>query len=284
MTAAQRLRHLAACLQPLRRTQIVDVGARETETPPYQILLDLDLAELWGFEPEKEAYDALVAQARPHEHYMRTAVGDGTVRQLHVCYGRGFTSILRPSKAFLRFLGRWQNRFRIEYSIDLPTVRLDDIDEIRQIDLLKIDIQGGEHLVFENAVQKLSSTLAVVTECAAVPMYEGQPTMGDQIVALESAGLSLHKFLFFKQRQCHSPQLNRFGVHRFRNQMIDGDLAFLRSLLTPEKISDEQLKHMALIADAVLESYDVVVNIMNILEQRGVCVPDDINKYAKFFN
>ena len=82
--------------------------------------------------------------------------------------------------------------------VSLPTKRLDDIEDLPQFDLLKIDVQGGECLVFRNGPEKLSRALAVITEVAALPIYRDQPLLHDQLAALAVHGFHLHKFLFFK--------------------------------------------------------------------------------------
>jgi len=48
--------------------------------------------------------------------------------------------------------------------VPLETRRLDDVDEIAHLDLLKIDIQGGEVAVFRNGHKKLAEAVAIQTE------------------------------------------------------------------------------------------------------------------------
>ena len=278
--SSHRLENLVKDLAPRRPTRIVDVGARYTEEPSYAPLVHLGLAEVWGFEPEREAFEELVAKAGPNEHYVQAALGDGTAKQLHVCYGRGFTSILRPNQEFINFFGRWVRPFRVEYSLDIQTERLDEISEIPEFDLLKIDIQGAENLVFQNGRERLGRAVAVITEASAMPMYESQPTLGDQIVELQYSGFFLHKLLHFKQWMINPRPLRQFGPRKYRNQLLDGDVVFLRSLLKRQLMSDEQLKHLAIIADAVISSYDIAVHTLEILRVRGCIGRDAVTRYV----
>ena len=72
-----RVSALVKILAPQRLTRVVDVGANPLSPPPYAPLLAAELCEVWGFEPQPEAFAQLVAEAGPHEHYLPHAVGSG---------------------------------------------------------------------------------------------------------------------------------------------------------------------------------------------------------------
>ena len=72
--------------------------------------------------------------------------------------------------------------------IKIPTIRLDDVDEIKNIDYLKIDIQGGELEVFKNGVNLLKNCLVIHTEVKFLPMYEGQPLFSEVELFLRELG------------------------------------------------------------------------------------------------
>lgn len=52
---------------------------------------------------------------------------------------------------------------------EVETVRLDDVPETASVDLLKIDIQGGELMVFQNAERRLADALVIQTEVEFLP-------------------------------------------------------------------------------------------------------------------
>lgn len=59
----------------------------------------------------------------------------------------------------------------------VPTQMLDNLIPAGiTIDLLKIDVQGAEHLVLSSAVETLKNTRVVFTEFSYKPMYEGSST------------------------------------------------------------------------------------------------------------
>ena len=95
----------------------------------------------------------------------------------------------------------------------LDTVRLDDIPETEGIEMIKIDIQGGELAAFRGAAGKLSAALCVQTEVAMVPIYRDQPLFSDQNACLSDFGLrffgfaSANRFPFSGTPSAHSERM-----------------------------------------------------------------------------
>jgi FkbM family methyltransferase len=147
--------------QDLPVINIVDVGANALAggagepppQPPYQSLLDKGLALLVGFEPDPAAFLKLQAIKGPRERYLPVAVGDGKRHQLRLCKMSGMNSLLAPNFDLLNLVHRHGAWAQVMSVVDVDTSRLDDIAEIEAMDYLKIDIQGAEMLVFENATE-----------------------------------------------------------------------------------------------------------------------------------
>lgn len=269
MFSKERVERLIDLLQPTRKTRILDVGANPVAPPPYADLFAMGGAEVWGFEPQQQAYDALMDARRDHEHYLPFAVGDGRTGTLHVCRHDGFTSLLPASRPVLDYLNAWHDALTVEKTIPVTTHRLDDMDDLPEPDLLKIDVQGAEKMIFENGRRKLRSAIAVISEVAFIPLYENQPLYQDQAACLQEMGFFAHKFLFVKSVPVRTRMMRGLNPRRHTSQMVDGDAVFLSGLLTPDRLSDEQLKHMAICADTVFQSYDVTLKCLNILSERG---------------
>ena len=81
--------------------------------------------------------------------------------------------------------------------------------------------------------------------------------------------LMMHKFLHLKGLSLRGGLNTGLHKRRHRNQLIDGDAAFIRDLTDPEDVPDETLKHLAILADAVLESFDLAVRCLDLLIARG---------------
>ena len=265
----ERTSALIELLRPERRTRVVDIGANPIHVPDYDALRRMGGCEVWGFEPQPEAYAALMASARPGETYLPHAIGTGEPGVLHVCASGGFTSLLPPNTRTLDHLGRWHKAMRVVETMPIDTRRLDDVAELPPPDFVKIDIQGGERDAFVNGREKLSDTVAIVTEVAFVELYENQPLFHDQATELAAQGFDLVRFLSLKSKALGSPGMQALDWRRHQNQLIDGDALFVRRMLDPGRWDDEALKHLAILADAVFETFDLGIKCLDLLLARG---------------
>jgi FkbM family methyltransferase len=237
---------------------IVDVGANPLSGSkgPYQTLVDNSLASLVGFEPDPEAFDKLQAIKGPRETYLPVAVGDGNCHQFRICAMSGMNSLLAPNFDLLNLVhlhGFWA---QVRTLIDVDTKRLDDCAEIEAMDYLKIDIQGGEMLVFENAAEKLKNCLVVHTEVMFVPMYVGQPLFSEQELFLRKFGLQVHKF-FEMQGHVLKPFAVRGDVHAPLSQVFWADVIFIKDITRLDRLRPVQLLKLAIILHDVYGSIDV---------------------------
>ncbi|MEL7213881.1 MAG: FkbM family methyltransferase [Pseudomonadota bacterium] len=262
-----RIDALVALLSPDRLTRIVDVGANPINDNPYLDLLQHGYCDVVGFEPGEAAFSKLTSTDR--ETYLPFAIGDGSKGALHVCQGGDFSSLLKPDQKTIDFLGRFNRPMRVQEVVEVQTHRLDDLDDVKEFDLLKIDVQGAEVAVYEGAKQHLTQAVAVISEVAAIPLYEDQPLLDAQMATLRKSGFDLHKFLFFKQVDLPSQSSVRLKKRMHSNQLLDGDAVFIKSLRTPKAVSDEKLKHLAILADSVFYSFDVAVRCIDLLVSRG---------------
>ena len=278
----KRWHFLYESLKPAAPPSIVDVGANPLDAPPYKPLLDLGLCHVHGFEPQPDAFAKLQAMKGELESYTNAAVGDGAEHTLNIYQGSGLSSLFDLDTRAMDFLGRAKRPARLKEKIHLKTQRLDDIAEIDNIDLLKIDVQGAEKMIFLNGKEKLSQAVAVVTELRFFPLYEDEPLLDEQISILSDLGFRLHKFLFIKNQMISSTQKDRVRSRRISSQVLDGDAVFIRDMRDPKLISDEKLKALAIVADAVFESYDLVLHCLDELVSRSELPTETSSKYVEF--
>ncbi len=275
---AARAGALIALLAPARRTRVVEVGANPINDNPYAGLLAMGACDVWGFEPEEKAFARLTPG--PHETYLPDAVGDGSAGTLHVCRTVSLSSLLPPDRRTTAFLARLNGPSTVERTVPVQTRRLDDMAEVPPFDLLKIDVQGGEMQVFAGAAEKLKTALAVITEVAFIPLYEGQPLLDAQMAALREAGMDFHKFMFLKGFSLRGGLNTLLDKSAHDNQLLDGDAVFLRSLRSPDAIGTEALKHMAILAETVFSSHDVALRCLDLLIARGAVDAAAAQDYA----
>ncbi len=276
----QRVAFLRDALAPERPLRIVDVGANPVNTPDYDALLDMGGCEVWGFEPESTAFAALEANPREGAHYINKAVGAPGKGTFYQHPQNGLGSLYPIRKESVEFLGHpgWHRDDAESGEIDL--VALDDLDDLPQPDLLKIDIQGGELDVIRNGREKLSQAVCVIPEVRFYRMYEGEPLWGKLDVELHDQGFVLHKLLFSKPTMIANSQARRLKGKAVRNQLIDGDAVYIRNPEAPQDWSDEQWKQLAIASAGVFSSFDLTLHCLDRLSDRGVIGPDVAERFV----
>lgn len=281
MKEPQMITAFSNLLSPQRLTEVVDIGANPIDgDPPYTSMLTAGLCRVTGFEPQEQALLELHQRKGPNEHYLPYAVGDGDTHTLNICNASGMTSLLAPDPTTLALFGVLGPLGEITHQVPLKTRKLDDITEIEHLDFLKIDIQGGELKVFQGGEVKLSQAVVVQTEISFVPLYKDQPCLGHIDIEMRRQGYIPHCFAAVKTWPITPCVINnnpRLGL----NQLLEADIVYVRDFSRPELISDEQLKHLALIAHHCYKSYDLALRCVMLLEQRQALKAGAQQQYLK---
>jgi FkbM family methyltransferase len=251
--------------------QVMDVGAScIAETPVYRKLLDAGIGRLTAFDGDprqvakiKEAYGEL---ATVHGCF----VGDGDTHELYLASpGSGMTSLLRPSPRNLAFFNGFTKFGHVLRRETVETRRLDDLPGIPPVDFLKMDAQGAELMVMQHGTRTLAGCVAVQLEVSFVPLYEGQPCFGEVDVWMRAQGYAPHCFAHLKKWSI-APTIRDGNFRIPFNQLLEADVVYVRHLLEPEKLSDLQLKKLALLADACFGSPDLCIHLLRESVRRGM--------------
>jgi FkbM family methyltransferase len=252
-----------------RLTRVVDIGANLIEgEPSYKPMLDAKLCRVIGLEPQQDALAELLQRRGPLENYLPYAVGDGGKHRLTLTGASGMASLFRPDPKRLALFNGFTDWGVTKGEVEISTQRLDDIEEIGEFDLLTIDIQGGELMAFQNGREKLQQAVAVQTEVSFVPLYEKQPVFGQVDLELRSQGFLPHSFKEIK-RWSISPTIFAGNFCVGQNQLLEADIVYVRDIAYPERLTDEQLSHLAMIAFHVYGSVDLAHFCIRQLSQRG---------------
>lgn len=271
-------------LSPQRLTDVVDVGANPIDgEPPYTPMLAAGVCRVTGFEPQESALLELQRMKGPNERYLPYAVGDGAEYSLNICRASGMTSLFEPDPATLGLFEVLEPLGEVIERVPLQTRRLDDISEIHHLDFLKIDIQGGELAVFRGGKAKLAQSVAIQTEVSFVTLYEDQPSLGDVDLELRSQGFIPHCFAAVKTGPI-APFVIIDNPRQALNQLLEADMVYVRDFAHADSMSDEQLKHLALIAHHCYQSFDLALRCVMLLEQRQALNAGTEQKYLDIVN
>ena len=253
---------LASLLEIKSPIDIVDIGANPIDgKAPYKPLLESGLAHVYGFEPNPDALARLNAIKGQNETYFSNAVYDGAQQELRVCESQGMTSLLEPNINLLSYFHGFPEWGKVVERISIPTVRLDDFSEIKNLDYLKIDIQGGELEVFRNGTNRLKECLVIQTEVEFLPMYEGQPLFSEVELYLRELGFTFHKFFPLVSRIVQ-PLLINNNIYSELSQATYADAIFIKDFTKFDQLDPEQLKKISLILSDIYGSFDIVLRAL----------------------
>jgi len=248
---------------------VVDVGANPIDgDPPYRLLLDSGLCRVTGFEPQPQALAELLKNCGPHERYFRYALGDGSRHVLRLCETSGFASLLEPDEGQLRLLTDFPRLARVVGREPIDTTRLDDIDEIDRIDLLKMDIQGGELSVLRAGRRALASTVAVQTEVGFHRLYHDQPTFADVDLELRAQGFVPHQFVTTRTWPLATVDWGD-PLQQASRQLVEADVLYVRDPAHFDALDTHQLARLALVSDAVYGCFGLALSCVRELVARG---------------
>ena len=258
----QKLASISDILQLKSLINIVDIGANPIDgDPPYKLLLKDGHARIMGFEPNQAALDQLNLKKGPNETYLSDAVFDGSEQELRVCVAQGMNSLLEPNLDLLSYFHGFPNWGKVNERIKIETIRLDDVKEIKDLDYLKIDIQGGELEVFKNGVKKLKDCLVIQTEVEFLPMYEGQPLFSEVELFLRNKGFIFHRFAPLVSLTIQ-PMIVENDIYKGLSQTFWADAIFIKDFTKFDQLSVLKLKKMALILHDVYGSMDIVLRAL----------------------
>lgn len=246
-------------VSPVPALSLADAGAMDVgQEGKWQGLLDKGLATIIGFEPVPAECERLNATAVPGRRYLPYAIGDGTVRTLHVTRYSACTSLYEPNFEFLNLFEDLAWALEVVSTNPVQTHRLDDIAELRAAgcDFLKLDIQGAERDALLNATQLLKGILVVETEISLTPLYRDQPLLGDIDQILRANGFIVHRYLgsggrTLKPMQAEGPRGS------FISQHLWGDMVYVKDFTRAQSLAPEAWLKLAVLMHEIYQAWDV---------------------------
>ncbi len=248
---------ISSLLPDLPQLKIVDVGAMAlgADTDPYARLTRALRCEVIGFEPLEAECELLNLNAGPDRAYLPYAVGDGSEQTFHRCNAGMTSSLFEPNTALLALFHELEELVRVVETRRVQTRRLDDIPQASGADYLKVDVQGGELMVFQGAVNLLRGVLVVHTEAEFVPLYKGQPLFAELDQFLRKQGFLLHRLADVSGRRFRALELPPGAVSA--NQFLWCDAVYVRDFTAFDQLSAPQLLKLAAILHENYGSHDL---------------------------
>tara|TARA_B100000795_G_scaffold268217_1_gene254744 strand:+ start:917 stop:1774 length:858 start_codon:yes stop_codon:yes gene_type:complete len=250
------------------KIRVIDIGAAEGEdySPSYQPLIDLDIANIIGFEPNKEACEVLNAKEQEGSHYLPYFIGDGEIATFYETNYPPTSSLFRPNTKLLEKFNNLLEVIIVQKEHQVQTHRLDDIKEINGVDFLKMDIQGAELKALKNGVNLLNKALVLQVEVEFVELYEDQPLFSDVDSFLRSEGFQFHCFDDLMGRSL-KPIIKNKNPNEEINQVLWADAFYVKDWMNLKHLSREQLITYAILTYFLLGSIDLTHFILSHLDE-----------------
>lgn len=178
--------------QPLT---IVDIGAQNlaSETHIYAPICKSSIHhKVIGFEPLLHRIKERLAQEKNDNLVLLPAfIGDGDAHTFHINAPDSTSSLLPFNESVTQKLRGLDSLYTV-HTEPAQTATLDSaLIDVRDVDLIKLDIQGAELMALRNATETLRRTLVVHCEVSFSEIYKGQPLFSEVEQHMRAAGFDL---------------------------------------------------------------------------------------------
>lgn len=246
---------------------ILDVGAALNEPPPYQSLVDAGRARIIGFEPNPQECETLNREYGEPHRFFPHFVGDGRPAIFHETNWVLTGSLYAPNSPLLEKFQNLAELTRPVATHSVSTTRIDDIAEIGDVDFIKIDVQGSELVVLQNALRTLAGALIIQTEVEFVELYRGQSMFADVDIFLRGEGFQFHTFNGFGSR-AFKPLIIGGDINAGFRQALWSDALYVRDWMHLEDLDELKLRKYAVLAHDLLRSYDLAHLVLAALDRK----------------
>ena len=248
--------------------EVVDIGAsiNDAETASYQSLLDNGWANLVGFEPDAEEIKKLNERKKNNEKYLPYFIGMGKEETFYETNWALTGSLYEPNTELLSKFNNLNECMSLKDSHLVETIKLDDVDEIKDIDFVKMDIQGGELNALKYGKNKIKDVQVIQLEVEFLELYRNQPMFADVDILLRKLGFQFHSFLGFGSRSFKPFVVKEHPL--LMQQDVWADAIYVRDWMKLSKINIEKLKKYAVIMHYVYKSPDLCSFILSELDSR----------------
>lgn len=279
---------MAFFLSELKRNGFLDeihitignVGSRPSKQDDYYGAQNWHLFSpnltILGFDADPSACDkaneAFIQKQCPwNEFHVPIALGGSNGSQtLYVTTSPLCISLLEPNSVLLNRFLHLADLVKLESEEEIEVITLDtfcEIENIEEIDFLKIDVQGASLDVLKGAEKLLNtSVFAIQVEVEFSPLYKNEALFSEVDEYLRSKGFVLFD-MFIPQRGVRAPITSKVRP----GQVLWTDVIYLRDPISENCLDwvkePESIFKMACIADA-LEFTDYALELLEFITLR----------------
>lgn len=239
------------------KIKVVDIGAMDSndENCPCRKLLRINACEIIGFEPDEKECEKLNQSG--NGRFLPYIIGDGDRHIFRICNQSMTSSLYEPNTALLEKFQYLEELTRVIKRQEVSTKRLDDIEQLKNADYLKIDTQGAEFEILSGAKELLKDVVAVHTEVIFLPLYIDQPRFAQVDSLLQDNGFLFHNF-YGAGGRVFKPLVVDKNYSKPLNQILWADAIYIRNFMDYGSMPPQKLLKLAVILHEIYGSYDLV--------------------------
>ena len=182
------------------------------------------------FEPDEEEYKKLNFNKSDNSVIINAAVADNKkLVDFNICKKQEVSSIYKPNLNLINKYDEAQ-RFEVERTVSMQADSLNSllkVENINDVDFMKIDTQGSELDILKGATNYLDNIIGLEVEVEFVQLYHEQPLFFEVNTFIESNGFSL-----IDLRKSHwKRERKNYSINK--GQLIFADALYFKE---PEKI------------------------------------------------
>lgn len=193
---------------------IIDVGASHGRVSR-KFMRAFPQAKLYAFEPHPMYKERLLqlADAEPRFHpYFVGLSNEKSTATLNLTESPGNTSLLKPNE---RIQQMFPQQSKVKETVDIDIITLDEwnVDQNRNISIIKLDIQGNELKALQGAENTIRKSVSIIyTEIMFNPLYEGAALYSEIDLWLRQQGFTLYNL--------YKPRMDNNGMLIWANAIF----------------------------------------------------------------
>jgi FkbM family methyltransferase len=242
--------------------EVLDIGGSVDLAGRHGPLTAQGLARVTAVDPAAE--NAAPLLARGVDRVLPVYLGDGGTATLHGTRDSGLASLFEPDPAVIDLFAAMGTgvggNFQVVHTTPVQTARLDDVLPDRRPDFVRLDVQGSELAVLQHGLKVVGGATVIEAESALVPLYKGQPLLGDLQTFLRRHGFVLHKLIDVAGRGF--VPLAPPNQYEPISQLLWVDAVFVRDFAALPAYADDQLLKGALILNDLYHSFDLALLLL----------------------
>lgn len=244
--------------------RIADVGAQllDSQDHIYSPLVRNFTCQVIGFEPLKEELEK--RHVNDAEAVMLPYfIGDGTAQKFYETAFNPASSNFEPDSAFLSQFHALEEMLRVVDISDVVSRKMDDIDHLKDIDLLKLDVQGSELACLRGGETTLKNVVAVDVEIEFAQLYKDQPIHHEVDTFLRERGFILMEY--------RDPGYVTYAEHPAGyggSRLGWADGVYFKSDATLADLAPDKILKAAAIAHYVYSFWDLAAHLFKLYDHR----------------